>query len=553
MALDSRTRWLALIVLCLGDLMIVLDVTIVGVALPSIRTDLGFSESSLAWVVNAYLITFGGFLLLGGRLGDLFGHRRLFLLGIALFTLASLACGLATSQEFLVGARAVQGLGGAIVSAVALSLVIKLFTEPAERAKAMGVFGFVASGGGSIGVLLGGILTDALSWHWIFLVNVPIGVAVVALSLRLLPTGRGPEGETRLDVAGAVTVTASLMLAVYAIVNGNEVGWGTVRTLGLLGAAAALFAAFLVIEARVPSPLMPLGLFRLRNLAFSNVVGVLWAAAMFAWFFLSALYLQLVLGYSPLEVGLAFLPGNLIMGLLSIGISARLVMRFGIRPPLAVGLGLAALGLLLFARAPVDGNFVVDVLPSMILLGIGAGIAFNPVLLAAMSDVEPSDAGLASGIVNTSFMMGGALGLAVLASVAASRTETLSAAGEDPLVALTGGYHAAFLLGAIFAAAAATIGAVFLRTRDAPVHGGEEPTGRTRHRRGRVAQALAGCAGPAHNRDVSEEVVRKDELEAAIEARKELGADMEPAVIDAFVERIEHRLADRAEPRASSP
>ena len=477
MALDSRTRWLALIVLCLGDLMIVLDVTIVGVALPSIRTDLGFSESSLAWVVNAYLITFGGFLLLGGRLGDLFGHRRLFLLGIALFTLASLACGLATSQEFLVGARAVQGLGGAIVSAVALSLVIKLFTEPAERAKAMGVFGFVASGGGSIGVLLGGILTDALSWHWIFLVNVPIGVAVVALSLRLLPTGRGPEGETRLDVAGAVTVTASLMLAVYAIVNGNEVGWGTVRTLGLLGAAAALFAAFLVIEARVPSPLMPLGLFRLRNLAFSNVVGVLWAAAMFAWFFLSALYLQLVLGYSPLEVGLAFLPGNLIMGLLSIGISARLVMRFGIRPPLAVGLGLAALGLLLFARAPVDGNFVVDVLPSMILLGIGAGIAFNPVLLAAMSDVEPSDAGLASGIVNTSFMMGGALGLAVLASVAASRTETLSAAGEDPLVALTGGYHAAFLLGAIFAAAAATIGAVFLRTRDAPAHGAEEPTG----------------------------------------------------------------------------
>jgi EmrB/QacA subfamily drug resistance transporter len=475
--LDNRTRWLALIVLCLGDLMIVLDVTIVGVALPSIRTDLGFSESSLAWVVNAYLITFGGFLLLGGRLGDLFGHRRLFLIGIGLFTLASLACGLATSQEFLVGARAIQGLGGAIVSAVALSLVIKLFTEPAERAKAMGVFGFVASGGGSIGVLLGGILTDVLNWHWIFLVNVPIGVAVVALSLRLLPTGRGPAADSRLDVAGAVTVTASLMLAVYAIVNGNEVGWGTVRTLGLLGAAAALFAAFLVIEARVPSPLMPLGLFRLRNLAFSNVVGVLWAAAMFAWFFLSALYLQLVLGYSPLEVGLAFLPGNLIMGVLSIGISARLVMRFGIRPPLATGLGLAALGLMLLARAPVDGNFVVDVLPSMILLGIGAGIAFNPVLLAAMSDVEPSDAGLASGIVNTSFMMGGALGLAVLASLAASRTETLRASGDDPLVALTGGYHAAFLLGAIFAAAAAVIGAVFLRTRDAPAHGAEEPTG----------------------------------------------------------------------------
>jgi EmrB/QacA subfamily drug resistance transporter len=475
MAMDNRTRWLALIILCLGDLMIVLDVTIVGVALPSIRTDLGFSESSLAWVVNAYLITFGGFLLLGGRLGDLFGHRRLFVIGIGLFTLASLACGIATSQEFLVGARAIQGLGGAIVSAVALSLVIRLFTEPAERAKAMGVFGFVASGGGSIGVLLGGVLTDALDWHWIFLVNVPIGIAVVVLSLRLLPAGRNEAADSRLDVAGAVTVTASLMLAVYAIVNGNEVGWETVRTLGLLGVAAALFVVFLVIEARVPSPLMPLGLFKLRNLAFSNVVGVLWAAAMFAWFFLSALYLQLVLGYSPLEVGLAFLPANLIMGALSLGVSARLVMRFGIRAPLAAGLGLAGLGLVLFARAPVDGNFVVDVLPSMILLGIGAGIAFNPVLLAAMSDVEPSDAGLASGIVNTSFMMGGALGLAVLASLAASRTETLRAAGDDPLTALTGGYHTAFLLGAIFAFGAAAIGAVFLRTKDAPVHAGEEP------------------------------------------------------------------------------
>jgi EmrB/QacA subfamily drug resistance transporter len=477
MALDTRSRWLALLILCLGDLMIVLDVTIVGVALPSIRTDLGFSESSLAWVVNAYLITFGGFLLLAGRFGDLFGHRRLFLIGITLFTLASLACGLATTQEVLVGARSVQGLGAAIVSAVALSLIMTLFTEPAERAKAMGVFGFVASGGGSIGVLLGGILTDVLNWHWIFLVNVPIGVAVVALSLRLLPGARVPGVAGRLDVSGAVTVTASLMIAVYAIVNGNEVGWATARTLGLLGVAAGLFAVFLVIEGRVPSPLMPLGLFRHRNLAFSNVIGVLWAAAMFAWFFLSALYLQLVLGYSPLEVGVAFLPGNLIMGVLSVGISAKLVMRFGIRAPLATGLGLAAVGLVLFARAPVDGTFVVDVLPSMILLGIGAGIAFNPVLLAAMSDVEPSDAGLASGVVNTSFMMGGALGLAVLASLAASRTESLTASGDDPLFALTGGYHAAFLLGALFAGAAAALGAAFLRTRGAPEHAGEEGMG----------------------------------------------------------------------------
>ena len=460
---DSRTRWLALILLCLGDLMIVLDVTIVGVALPSIKEDLGFSDASLAWVVNAYLLTFGGFLLLGGRLGDLFGHRRLFLIGISLFTGASLACGLASSQEFLVGARAVQGIGGAVVSAVALSLIVTLFTEPAERAKAMGVFGFVAAGGGSIGVLLGGVLTDVLDWHWIFLVNLPIGVAVFALCLVLLPSSRGQAAAGRLDIAGAVTVTASLMLAVYAIVNGNAEGWTSAQTTGLLAAAAALMTLFLGIEARVRSPLMPLGLLRLRNLATANVVGVLWAAAMFAWFFLSALYLQLVLGYSPLQVGLAFLPGNLIMGVFSLGLSAKLVMRFGIRAPLATGLGLAAVGLLLFARAPVDGGFVVDVLPSMILLGLGAGMAFNPVLLAAMSEVEQSEAGLASGVVNTAFMMGGALGLAVLASLADSRTGSLRASGDSPLVALTGGYHVAFLVGAVFALGAAAVGAVFLR------------------------------------------------------------------------------------------
>ena len=461
--MSSRARWLALLVLCLGDLMIVLDVTIVGVALPSIREDLGFSEESLAWVVNAYLITFGGFLLLGGRLGDLFGHRRLFLLGIALFTLASAACGLATSQEMLIGARAVQGVGGAVVSAVALSLMMTLFTEPAERAKAMGVFGFVASGGGSLGVLLGGVLTDALDWHWIFLVNVPVGILVVVLAFVLIPSARVATAAQKLDIAGAVTVTASLMLAVYAIVNGNDVGWVTPRTLGLLAVSGALLAAFLVIESRVESPLVPLRLFRLRNVAVSNVVGVLWAGAMFAWFFLSALYLQLVLGYTPLQVGLAFLPGNIIMGILSIGLSARLVMRFGIRLPLAVGLGLAAAGLLLFARAPVDGSFVVDVLPAMILLGLGAGMAFNPVLLAAMSDVEPSEAGLASGVVNTSFMMGGALGLAVLASLAASRTDTLLADGASEAVALTGGYHVAFFVGALFAIAAAALGGLLLR------------------------------------------------------------------------------------------
>jgi EmrB/QacA subfamily drug resistance transporter len=461
-SLDNRSRWLALIILCLGDLMIVLDVTIVGVALPSIREDLGFSASSLAWVANAYLITFGGFLLLAGRFGDLFGHRRLFLIGIALFTVASLACGLANTQELLVGARAVQGLGGAVVSAVALSLIMTLFTEPAERAKAMGVFGFVAAGGGSIGVLLGGVLTDALDWHWIFLVNLPVGVAVLGLSLLLLPSERGPAATGRLDVAGAVTVTASLMLAVYAIVNGHEAGWTSAEVLGLGSVSAVLLILFLVIEARVPSPLVPLTLFRLRTLAASNVIGVLWSGSMFASFFLSALYLQLVLGYSPLEVGLAYLPNTLIMGAFSLGLSAKIVMRYGIRAPLATAMVLVTVALALFARAPVDGIFVVDVLPSMVLLGLGAGLAFNPMLLAAMSDVEPSESGLASGVVNTSFMMGGALGLAVLASIAASRTDSLSAAGDGTLVALTGGYHAAFLAGAVFSLVAGALAAALL-------------------------------------------------------------------------------------------
>jgi len=462
MTMTDRNRWLALYVLCLASLMIVLDATIVNVALPSIREDLGFSQTSLAWVVNAYLLTYGGCLLLGGRLGDLFGHRRLFLIGISLFTLASLACGVATSQAFLIAARSVQGVGGAIASAVSLSLMMTLFTEPADRAKAMGVFGFVAAGGGSIGVTLGGILTDSLDWHWIFLVNFPIGIAVVALSLKLLPAARIEGAAVKLDVAGAITVTSALMLAVYAIVNGNQNGWTSAQTLGMLGAAAVLLAVFLVIESRVESPLMPLRLFRLRNLATANAVGILWAAAMFAWFFLAALYMQLVLGYTPLEVGLAFLPANLIMGVFSLGLSAKLVMRFGIRAPLAVGLVLAAAGMVLFVRAPVDGSFVVDVLPSMMLLGLGAGTAFNPVLLAAMSDVDQSEAGLASGVVNTSFMMGGAVGLAVLASLAQSRTESLRASGDGVLTALTGGYHAAFLLGAVFALAAAALGAFLL-------------------------------------------------------------------------------------------
>jgi len=465
--LSTRTRWLALVILCVGDLMIVVDTTVVNVALPSIRHDLGFSQTSLAWVVNAYMLTFGGFLLLAGRFGDLFGHRRLFLAGTAAFTTASLICGVSTSQGMLIAARAIQGLGGAVVSALAFSLIVVLFTEPAERAKAMGVFGFVMSGGGSIGVLAGGVLTDLVGWHWIFLVNLPIGIAVTVTGLRYLPTVRPHGGRQRVDFGGAVAITLGSVLAVYAVVNGNSAGWTSAQTLGLLGTAAAILALFVAWEARVSAPLMPLRIFRHRNLSVANVVGVLWAAAMFALFFLSALYLQLVLGYSPLDVGLAFLPGNLLMMAFSLGLSAKLVLRYGFRAPLAAGLLVAAASLLWLARAPVHGSFVVDVLPSMLLIGIGGGLAFNPVLMAAMSDVAPEESGLASGIANTSFMMGGAIGLAVLASVASARTSHLLASGHGGLSALTGGYHLAFMVGAVFAVAAAAVGATFLRTRTA--------------------------------------------------------------------------------------
>lgn len=453
---DLKSRWLALYVLCLGDLMIVLDQSIVNVALPSIQEDLGFSQSALAWVVNAYLLTFGGFLLLSGRLGDLLGNRRVFLGGVVFFTIASIACGLAPTSEFLVVGRAVQGLGGAAVSAVALALIMGLFSDPGERAKAMGVFGFVMSGGGAVGVLLGGVLTGLFSWEWIFLVNVPIGIAVWFAARRTLPADAEIEQRGRIDVLGAVLITGALMLSVYGIVSER---WA------LIGASAVLVAVFVLWESRTAEPLVPLRLFRLRNLVVAQVVGVLWAAAMFAWFFLAALYLQQVLGYGALEVGLAFLPTSVVMAYCSLRVSDRLVMRFGIRPPLVTGLALAAASLALFSRAPVGGSFLGDVLPSMLLLGAGAGIAFNPVLLAAMGDVEPHEAGLASGVVNTSFMMGGALGLAALVSLSTWRTDALTASGSAPLEALNGGFQVAFAAGAAAAAGAALAGGLLLRPK----------------------------------------------------------------------------------------
>ena len=463
MNIEGRKFWLAFYVLCLGDFMIVLDTTIVNVALPSVQADLGFSDSSLSWVLNAYLLTFGGFLLLGGRLGDIFGHRRLFMIGISTFTLASLVCGVATSQEMLVVGRGFQGLGGAAVSAVALSLTIVMFHEVADRAKAMGTLGFVASGGGTVGVILGGVLTDLLSWHWIFLVNLPVGVAVYVLSMKFLPLGQVATGKRHLDIPGAAAVTSALMLAVYAIVGTEQSGWTSTQTLSLLGAAGFLLILFLGIEGKTRFPLMPLRLFRLVNIATANIVSVLMAAGLFASFFIIALYMQRVLGYDPLHVGLAYIPMTIIWGATSLRLSDKLVMRFGIKRPLVAGLTCSALGMLLFARLSVGGDYVTDVLPAMILQGFGIGIAFNPLLLAAMSDVGPEESGIASGIVNTSFMMGGALGLAILNSLATLRKDGLLALGADELVALNSGYNVAFLLGAAFTLVAVIIGAALFR------------------------------------------------------------------------------------------
>lgn len=461
----DRRRWVALWVLCIGVLMIVLDTTIVTVALPTIQSDLHFSGSSLIWVLNAYMLTFGGFLLLGGRLGDLYGRRRLFLIGLALFTLSSLACGLAPTRLALIAGRALQGIGGAVVTAVALSLIMALFTEPAERARAMGVYGFIASAGGSIGELLGGLLTQVFGWHSIFLLNLPIGVGVYIATASLLPHEAALSRERRLDVAGAVTVTVALMLAVYAIVNANRLGWLSPPTLWLLGLSLALLWLFVWIEARGSQPLMPLRMLLLRDIAVSNIVSALWSAGLFAWFVLSALYLQRVLGYDPFRVGLSFLPADLIIMAFSIGLSAQMVLKWGLRTPLWVGLILNAAGLAWFARAPLQGHFTPDVLPGMVLIGIGAGMGFNPLLLLAMSGVDERDTGLASGLVNTSFMMGGAFGLALLASLAEADTQRLNALGSDSLSALTQGYHAAFAVSALLSLIASALAGVWLRPK----------------------------------------------------------------------------------------
>ncbi len=469
--MTDRGRWIALYVLCVGVLMIVLDATVVNVALPSIQTDLGFSQSSLAWVVNAYLIAFGSLLLLAGRLGDLIGRRTIFMAGLVVFTAASLTCGLAQSQEMLVAARFVQGVGGAMTSAVVLGMIVTMFPEPREQAKAIGVYGFVASAGGSVGLLAGGVLTQAINWHWIFFINVPIGIATGVVALRLLHRDKGIGFGAGADILGAALITSSLMLGVYTIVKpAAEDGWGAARTLELGAISLVLLCAFVLRQARARNPLIPLRIFRSRNVSGANVVQMLMVAGMFGMFFLGALYLQRVLGYDALEIGLAFLPATLVMGILSLRYSERLIMAFGARTMLFPGLILIAAGLLLFSRAPVHGDYLTNVLPVMLLFGLGIGSSFPSLMTLAMSGATPEDAGLASGLVNTSAQVGGALGLAVLATLSATRTSHLLAGGSSSADALVGGYHLAFVIGAGLMAVAFLVVLTVVRPVSMPAH-----------------------------------------------------------------------------------
>jgi EmrB/QacA subfamily drug resistance transporter len=458
-------------------LMIVLDVTVVNVALPSIKNNLGFSQSSLAWVVNAYVISFGGLLLLAGRFGDILGRKRVFLAGLALFVAASALCGLAQSRGVLVAARFIQGIGGAMTSAVILGMIVTMFPQPRDQAKAIGVYGFIASAGGSIGLLAGGVLTQSINWHWIFFINIPIGIATAVLGRRLLASDEGVGFGGGADIAGAALITGSLMLGVYTIVKpAAEQGWGASRTLALGGVSLLLLGAFLVREATARNPLIPLRIFRSRNVSGANAIQALTVAGMFGLFFMGSLYMQRVLGYDPLEIGLAFLPATLIMGTLSVRFTEPLIMRFGARRTLLPGLVLIATGLALFTQAPVGGSYLANVLPVMILLGAGIGISFPALMTLAMSGATKEDAGLASGLVNTTVQVGGALGLAVLATLATTRSNHLVSQGSSQAVALTSGYHLAFLIGAALVVAAIVVAVTVLveaRPAAAPAAHGE--------------------------------------------------------------------------------
>lgn len=479
---NDRSRWIALYVLCIGMLMIVLDATIVNVALPSIQDDLGFTQSSLAWVVNAYLIAFGGLLLLAGRLGDLISRRGVFLAGLMVFIAASLLCGLAQSQEVLVGARFLQGIGGAMASAVILGMIVTMFPEPREQAKAIGIFGAVASAGASAGLLAGGVLTQSISWHWIFFVNIPIGIITAILAVRLLDKDKGIGFGRDTDVLGAALTTGALMVLVYTIVKpAADYGWGSGRTLALGAGALALLVAFIARETTARNPLIPLRIFRSRNVSGANAIQALLVAGMYGMFFLGALYLERILHYDPLEIGLAFLPTTILMGTLSIRYTERLVMRFGAKTTLLPGLVLIMAGLLLFTQAPVGGDYVSHVLPVMLLFGAGVGTSMPALMTLAMSGATREDAGLASGLVNTTVQVGAALGLAVLATLATTHSKSLRGSGDSAAAALVGGYHLAFVIGAGLVLTAIVIAVTVLqperRAAEAVAPEGLEPVG----------------------------------------------------------------------------
>jgi EmrB/QacA subfamily drug resistance transporter len=461
MAKHATNPWVVLVLICVAQFMVVLDATIVNVALPSIQKDLSLSEGNLQWIVNAYTLVFGGFLLLGGRAGDLLGRKRLFLIGLVVFTGASFLDGLANSEGMLIGARALQGFGAALISPAALSIIATTFAEGKERARALGVWAAIAIGGSAVGLVLGGVLTQYFSWPWIFFVNVPVGIVAFFFSMRLIPESRDEHAEGSYDVAGAVTVTGGLMALVYAIVDAQQAGWGSTKTLGFFALAVGLLAAFVLIELRAKAPLVRLSIFRIRSLLTANVAMLLAMSGMFAMFFFNTLYIQRILGFGPVKAGVALLPFSAGI-MISAGLASQFAPRVGVRPVAAIGFLLTAAGLALFTRVPVDGSYLVDVLPAIVLASLGMGAVFMPLTLIATTGLEDADQGLASGLFNTSQQIGGALGLAILSTIATNRSAAAVGSAQHTLVV---GFHWAFAAGAVAMIIALGVMVTLLRSR----------------------------------------------------------------------------------------